>query len=238
VPGTHTVQSIESGAVAVSYQHDVPSQGLTTTTYTLGYVRLTTTTHNSAPSAVTQVVTNETTRTAGHAATAPTGTQTVAQQPGAVRTSLLTEPAAVIPARVPTADESGDGASVAVITPTLKILRFGATTGTPDTCNIMFGILGTGATQAGLGAGSAPAFAQAVDQCTTQSTSWGGQISGAMPQVAPLAVINPAVAPGIDAFADALEGVGRDHADAVAPFGPTLVGMAAGARFFKGCEKC
>jgi hypothetical protein len=146
--------------------------------------------------------------------------------------------AALVPARVPAGDGAGDGGSVAIVTPMLKILRFGANTGTPDTCNIMFGILGTGATQAGLGAGSAPAFAQAVSQCTTQSTSWGDQISGAMPQVAPLAVINPAVDPGIDAFADALESIGRDDGDSVAPFGPTLVGMAASARFFKGCEKC
>jgi hypothetical protein len=232
---------MESGAVAVSYQHDVPSQGLTTTTYTLGYVGLTTTTHSSAPSVVTQVVRNGAmasgaTRDAA-TAVAPAEAKTARESAG-VRPTAVHDVARLLPARVPTADSTGDGASVAIITPTLKILRFGATTGTPDTCNIMFGVLGTGATQAGLGAGSAPAFGQAVDSCTAQSTSWGSQISGAMPQVAPLAVINPAVDPGIDAFADALESVGRDHGDAVAPFGPTLVGMAASARFFKGCEKC
>jgi hypothetical protein len=59
-----------------------------------------------------------------------------------------------------------------------------------------------------------------------------------MAAVAPLAVINPAFDPGIDAFADALESLGRDHADLVAPFGPTLVGMASSARFFKGCQAC
>jgi hypothetical protein len=227
-PGTHTVQSMESGAVAVSYQHDVPSQGLTTTTYTLGYVSLATTTQKSGPSDVAQLVNGRSTpsgsRLGATNASAPT------PRPASVGSAAVLLP--VIPARESAAD--GDGSSAAIITPTLKILRFGATTGTPDTCNIFFGILGTGATQAGIGAGSAPAFAQAVDQCTTQSSSWGEQISGAMPQVAPLAAINPVVDPGIDAFADGLQGIGRDHAESVAPFGPTLVGMADSARFFKG----
>jgi hypothetical protein len=216
-PATHAVQSVQSGAVAVSYQHDVPSQGLTTTTFTLGYVALTTTTHNAGGAAVTQM--SRGVSTAGGA--------------GVIGTTAL------IPASQRPSDGESDGQSVAIITPTLKILRFGATTGTPDTCNIIFGIMGTGATQAGVGAGSAPAFAQAVDQCTAQSTSWGDDISGAMPKVAPLAVINPAVDPGIEAFAKGLESIGQGQAQTVAPFGPTLVGMADSARFFKGCgEKC
>lgn len=133
---------------------------------------------------------------------------------------------------------SADGSSVAIITPMLRIMHFGATVGTPDTCNILFGTMGAGATQAGIGAGSAPALAGAVEQCSTMSNSGGDQISGAMPQIEPLAVINPVVDPGIDAFAAGLEGIGRDHADAVAPFGPTIAGLAASARFFKGCDKC
>jgi hypothetical protein len=233
-PGTHTVQSMESGAVAVSYQHDVPSQGLTTTTYTLGLVALSTTTHSSGPARVTQLVNGRSAPSGirSHAAIAATPTHRAASPERTVaRPTALVGPAPGLPTRQSAAD---DGSSAAIITPTLKILRFGANTGTPDTCNIIFGVLGTGATQAGVGAGSAPAFAQAVDQCTAQSTSWGDQISGAMPQVAPLAAINPVVDPGIDAFADGLQGIGRDHAHEVAPFGPTLVGMADSARFFKG----
>jgi hypothetical protein len=231
VPGTHTVQSMESGAVEVSYKHDVPSQGLTTTTYTLGYVALATTTQNAGPSEVTQIV-NGRSAPSGAATASTPAHRSPSTESAVVRPSALIGAALAVPARENAAD--GDGSSAAIITPTLKILRFGANTGTPDTCNIIFGILGTGATQAGAGAGSAPAFAQAVNQCTAQSTSWGDQITGAMPQVAPLAAINPVVDPGIDAFADGLQGIGRDHAQAVAPFGPTLVGMADSARFFKG----
>jgi hypothetical protein len=237
---THAVQSMESGAVAVSYQHDVPSQGLTTTTFTLGYVALTTTTHNAAAD-VTQI--SRGVSTAGGAGSVHTTKATPARLSNSARHAAALPAAvlggAVVPASEHPADGSGDDQSVAIITPTLKILRFGATTGTPDTCNIIFGIMGTGATQAGIGAGSAPAFAQAVDQCTAQSTSWGDDISGAMPKVAPLAVINPAVDPGIEAFAKGLESIGQGQAQTVAPFGPTLVGMADSARFFKGCgEKC
>lgn len=230
-PDTHTVQSVQSGAVEVAYQHDVPSQGLTTTTYTIGYVALTTDLHNSAPSNVTQIVTGSAAPSGArddHGTTATAVQRTASTGSGA---------SSLVPASL-RADDQG-GASVAIITPMLKILRFGANTGTPDTCNIIFGILGTGATQAGVGAGSGPAFAQAVNQCTTQSTSWGDDITKAMPQVAPLAVINPAVDPGIEAFANGLESIGQGQAQTVAPFGPTLVGMADSARFFKGCgDKC
>jgi hypothetical protein len=212
-PGTHTVQSMESGAVQVSDQYDVPSQGLTTTTYTLGYVGLIAKANSSGAVQTARV---------DHASSTASGARS------SRATALATRKFAA----------DGGGSDVAIITPTLRILHFGAAIGTPDTCNIIFGILGTGATQAGLGAGSAPAFANVVDQCLTMSSSWGDQINGAMPQVEPLAVINPAIDPGIDAFADALESVGRDHADSVAPFGPTIEGMADSARFFKGCDKC
>jgi hypothetical protein len=234
-PGTQTVQSLESGAVEISDQHDVPSQGVVTTTYTLGYVKLITTTQNASASDAAQIA-DEGSNVSGAGSSNPAA-------PGlsprwASLKSAVSGPAAsaarapVHPAQVHAAD--ADGPSVAIITPTLRILRFGAKTGTPDSCNIFFGVLGAGATQAGVGAGSAPALSSAVEQCSTMSNSWGEQISGAMPQVAPLAVINPAVNPGIDAFADALESLGRDRADSVAPFGPTIVGLASSARFFKG----
>jgi hypothetical protein len=233
VPGTHTVQSMESGAVEVSYEHEVPSQGLTTTTYTLGYVAVTAT-HSAGTGGVSGISAGKSTASAADAATTP--------PPPAVRTttgkSVVTLPAgkAGSASAVRPNQRAGDTGepSVAIITPTLRILHFGAAVGTPDTCNIIFGTLGTGATQAGIGAGSAPALGSGVEQCTAWSNAGGEQISGAEPQAAPLAAINPAVNPGIDAFADGLESIGRDHADAVAPFGPTIAGLARSARFFKG----
>jgi hypothetical protein len=118
------------------------------------------------------------------------------------------------------------------------MMRFGSTLGLPDGCNIVAGSLGAGAAQAGGGDQAGSALATAVDNCTMFGTTGGEQLTAAMAAVAPLAVINPAFDPGIDAFADALESLGRDHADLVAPFGPTLVGMASSARFFKGCQAC
>jgi len=197
LPGTQTVDSVRSGAVEVSYQHDVPSQGLVVNTFTLGYVEI------SAAS----------------------------QSFGSAATSLHTMHSA-LKGEWRTAS---DDPSVSIITPTLKMMRFGSTLGLPDGCNIVAGSLGAGAAEAGGGDQAGSVLTTAVENCTVLGNSGGEQLTAAIAAVAPLAVINPAFDPGIEAFADALETLGRDHADAVAPFGPTLVGMASSARFFKGC---
>ena len=239
MPGTRTVRSMESGAVEISYQQEVPSQGLVTSTYTLGHVKLAAET----PSGSSNVAQIHDARTSGRGAgsaiattprTAPRRASARSAADVVREASTGTTPANR--AHEPQAD-AGDR-SVAIITPTLRIMHFGATTGTPDTCNIFFGALGTGATQAGIAADGAPALSSAVDQCLTMSNAGGDQIAAVSPQFESLAPINPVVNPGIDAFADALERTGRDQAQAMAPFGPTVVGLADSARFFKGCEEC
>jgi hypothetical protein len=208
VPGTKTVQSIESGAVEVGYQQDVPSQGLVTTTFTLGYVKLAATTPSGAASRVAGVA-----------------------DPGAFRAASFAAAAHGDRAK------QGEGASVAILTPTLRMLRFGSTIGMPDGCNIVAGTLGAGAVQLGA-QDAAPAVAGFVDQCATMGNAGGDQLTNLMPAVEPLDVINPAVDPGIDSFADALDSLGHEHAEAVAPFGPTIAGFGDSARFFKGCQEC
>ena len=132
---------------------------------------------------------------------------------------------------------AADSKSVAIITPTLKTLRFGSVFGLPNGCDIFVGIFDAGAGEAGAGeAGST--FTQGVEQCTAAGNASGEQLTAAMAQLEPLVVINPLFNPGIDAFAAALESIGRDQRATVSPFGPTIAGFAADARFFKGCEPC
>ncbi|HTK67629.1 MAG TPA: hypothetical protein VL595_34975 [Pseudonocardia sp.] len=241
-PGTRTIQSMESGAVAISYQQEVPSQGLVTNTFTLGYVQVSATASSfgSAASSRSETV-----------APATGNASTLGAAPGS-RASSAPEPASVahpvtfstdslpVAHRMRAAQRSGAGdeQSVAIITPTLRFLRFGSTLGLPDGCNIFFGALGAGAAEAGGGSDAGSALSSGVDGCTQLGNAGGEQLTAAMASVAPLAVINPAIDPGIDAFADALESVGNDHAAEVAPFGPTIAGMGSSARFFKGCETC
>jgi hypothetical protein len=208
VPGSQTVQSMESGAVEVSYQREIPSRGLVSSTYTLGQVEV---------SAASQSV--------GVGVPPPAAT---------VSTSLHGLPLTQAHNRRAAADDQ----SVALITPTLKMMRFGSTLGLPDGCNIVAGSMGAGATELGAGTQAGPPLAQGVEQCTALGLAGGDQLTAGMAAVAPLAVINPVVDPGIDAFADALESFGNDRAQSVAPFGPTIVGMAQSARFFKGCRTC
>jgi hypothetical protein len=209
-PGTRTVDSVRSGAVEVSYQHDVPTQGLVVNTLTLGYVQIS--------------ATSQTVGSAGTEPPADSALQVHARSLHTVHSALKNQPRM-----------SADDRSVSIITPTLKMMRFGSTLGLPDGCNIVAGSLGAGVAEAGGGDQAGSALATAVENCTMFGNSGGEQLTAAMAAVAPLAVLNPVFDPGIEAFADALETLGRDHAGAVAPFGPTLVGLASSARFFKGC---
>jgi len=200
---------------------------LTTTTYTLGYVALTTTTQKSGPSDVAHIVNGSSTPSGARVGAANASAPT--QRPASMRSVAALLP--VVPARESAAD--GDGSSAAIITPTLKILRFGATTGTPDTCNIFFGILGTvprkreSARQRSCIRPGGRSMHHAVNLLGSADL-WRNAAGRAARGD------QPGRRSGIDAFADGLQGIGRDHAESVAPFGPTLVGMADSARFFKG----
>ena len=231
VPGTQTVRSMESGAVEVSYQREVPSRGLVSSTYTLG-----------------QVEVSATSQSVGTVDPPPaSGADSPASRPSSGSAGSALKAAAAMASTISTSAQGfqaqhrgavTDDQSVALITPTLKMMRFGSTLGLPDGCNIVAGSMGAGATQLGAGEQAGPVLAQGVEQCTMFGLAGGDQLTAGMAAVAPLAVINPAVDPGIDAFADALESLGRDRAESVAPFGPTIVGMAQSARFFKGCRTC
>lgn len=230
VPGTQTVESVQSGAVEVSYEREVPSRGLVRSTYTLGRVEISATSQNVAaaeppPAAPAPAPGSRT--GSGDAAMLPTAKAPTAATTGSPAAAQDGEP-----------DPVPDDQSVAIVTPTLKMMRFGSVLGLPDGCNIVAGSMGAGATELGVGDQAGPVLAQGVEQCTTFGLAGGEHLTAGMAAVAPLAVINPAFDPGIDAFADALETVGRDHSESVAPFGPTIVGMAQSARFFKGCRTC
>lgn len=244
LPGTQTVESVQSGAVEVAYQSEVPSQGLVTNTYTLGLVQVSAKTRNFAvtnapePAAAAGSVAGGT--SAANTGVLPRSSRAAAPDRTPAghalkvsASSLGTAPGAQANPRSPAAEEP----SAAIITPTLKTLRFGSTIGLPDGCNIFFGALGAGAAELG-GGDAGSALSNGVDGCTALGNSGGEQLTAAIAQTAPLTAINPAVNPGIDAFADALESVGRDQAQFVAPFGPTIVGFATDARYFKGCEPC
>ncbi len=240
-PGTQTVESLRSGAVEVSYAQEVPSQGLVTNTYTLGFVEVSSTSSSYGTVAASQFdnVSADRRASSGKGSATPRASQAPSlTSAGHALSFSTTSLGAASRAPAHKGEAAGEEKSVALITPTLRTLRFGSTLGLPDGCNIFFGALGAGAGELGGGSDAGTALSSGVDGCTTLGNSGGEQLTGALTQVEPLVVINPLINPGIDAFADALESLGRDQEQAVAPFGPTLVGMANSARFFKGCEAC
>ncbi len=124
--------------------------------------------------------------------------------------------------------------NVAVITPTLGFISFGATFGGPIMC-----FMGTGALLSiGRGLGGAAVANELGREITPYCTSGPNQFGEGMAQLAkalgPLTVINPVVNPVLDSMANGFRSFATSMGPAMAPFGPAAYEMGAFVEFFKG----
>jgi hypothetical protein len=123
---------------------------------------------------------------------------------------------------------------VAVVTPTLGFISFGATFGGPILC-----FMGTGALLSiGRGVGAAAVANELGKQATPYCTSGPNQVGEGLAQVAkalgPLTAINPVVNPVLDHMADGARSFATSMGPTIAPFGPAAYEMGAFIEFFKG----
>ena len=124
--------------------------------------------------------------------------------------------------------------NVAVITPTLGFISFGATFGGPIMC-----FMGTGALQSiGRGLGAAAVAnelgKEATPYCTSGPNQFGEGIARLAKALGPLTAINPVVNPVLDNMADGFRSFATSHGSTIAPFGPAAYEMGAFVEFFKG----
>ena len=124
--------------------------------------------------------------------------------------------------------------NVAVVTPALGFISFGATFGGPIMC-----FMGTGALQSiGRGVGAAAVAnelgKQATPFCTSGPNQFGQGIAELAKALGPLTAINPVVNPVLDNVANGFRSFGTSMGPTIAPFGPAAYEMGAFIEFFKG----
>lgn len=124
--------------------------------------------------------------------------------------------------------------NVAIITPTLGFISFGATFGGPILC-----FMGTSALLGiGRGAGAAAVTNQiagaAAPYCSSGPNQFGDGLAQLDKQLGPLTAINPVVNPVLDNAADGFRSFGSSMGATIAPFGPAAHEMGAFIEYFKG----
>jgi hypothetical protein len=124
---------------------------------------------------------------------------------------------------------------VAIVSPLLSIMSFGATFGLPEVC-----ITGSGAmlTFANAIPGATAAVGglagQFSSQCSQMAAQSGVSIAAFNQAIAPLTAINAAANPMIEQGANLVESIGNNYSTSLAPLGPMIVGFGADMRFFEG----
>ena len=136
------------------------------------------------------------------------------------------------------ADDRGNEkppARAAVVGPTLNMFAWGSGVGGPIMCSLMANsIAGTAAGVKELSAAVSPAVSQFTAQCAANAAEGGKFFGGLNDAVTPAAAINPHLNPLLEAFAQIVEGLGKQFGPSLAPFGPAVVSLGADIRFFKG----
>ena len=122
----------------------------------------------------------------------------------------------------------GTPSSVAVVSPTLRMMAAGSAIGGPLMCQTAAGTVSAGAPQA------SPVLTVMTQQCAQYSAQGSAFFTSANHQVQPLIVVNPPVNAGLEAAANTLANVGTNYGPGVAPFGGTIASSAATVRYFEG----
>jgi hypothetical protein len=132
----------------------------------------------------------------------------------------------------PAAD--GSGGSAAVITPSIRMMKWFGTTGLGEGCNLTLSLVGAGADYFQVVPATAPFLGQGVTQCANFGTQNGAAADQGIAASQSLTAVNPIFNPGIDALSNGANSIGTDQHDAVSPFGPTIQGFAKDIAFFGG----
>lgn len=144
----------------------------------------------------------------------------------------------VVPTAPAAADPSSDGtapATVAGLTPLLRILDFGSAIGMPLACNLVTSVVSAGAAEVHGGAHAVSGvITQIIDECTTLSQQGDRALQQAIAKSQSMTLINPVLDPVIAGMATGSHAIGADNATSVAPFGPTIDGLGGTMAFFEG----
>ncbi len=141
---------------------------------------------------------------------------------------------AVHPA-VAAADEPPPPKKAAVVSPTVSTLSFVDAILLPLGCSTGVGAIGSGAAAVpGASNATGDGFAQATATCAQLSAQGATTLDQAAGQASLFAVLDPVANPAIGSAGDAAENAGTTYGSSLAPFGPTIVALAADIRFFAG----
>lgn len=129
---------------------------------------------------------------------------------------------------------SGNSGSAAVVTPLLKMFKFGNAIGLPLACSDAGSIVSIIGSQAGATAVSSQLVTELDTQCQQLSSMGGTFLQQAIEQSRALSLLNPVVNPLIAALSTAFSTVGTQEGPSMAPFGPTVAGLGGTVAFFEG----
>jgi hypothetical protein len=136
----------------------------------------------------------------------------------------------------PVPPKSGD-VHVAVVSPLISTMEFGATVGFPLMCNTAAGTASAGVAQIpGASDVLTPAFAQFSPFCGSVSEQGGEGLATMNNQLAPLEAINPATSPGFAAMAPVFEQL-NTLAPNLQPLSGFITSLGPMVEFFEGAPK-
>jgi small-conductance mechanosensitive channel len=115
---------------------------------------------------------------------------------------------------------------VALVSPTLSVLEFGAAVGTPLVCEVATGVVGPYLTNPQLSA----ILSQIVSACQNSSNQGTVTLKQIDRRLSALAAVNPTVRPLLDQLAASLQQAGNSQV----PFAGSLAQLAALVKFFEG----
>jgi hypothetical protein len=124
--------------------------------------------------------------------------------------------------------------NVAIVTPTLGFISFGATFGGPIMCFMGTGALLSIARGVGGSAVANEVGREVTPYCTSGPNQFGEGMARLAKALGPLTVINPVVNPALDNMANGFRSFSTSMGPTIAPFGPAAYEMGAFVEFFKG----
>jgi hypothetical protein len=125
--------------------------------------------------------------------------------------------------------------SVAVVSPLLELLAFGASVGTPLACSTALSAVAEGAAQVpGLASKIAKELNDINVACATFATDGTAALTSLNTQLAVLEAANSYVVPIFNEFADLLILISRDYGSGLSPFGSTILALSGDVTWLSG----
>lgn len=155
----------------------------------------------------------------------------------ALSSAVIIGPAAGASHGVTAPQTAQDDVHVAVLSPMISTMEFGATVGFPLMCNTGAGTLSAAVAQIpGASDVLIPVFTEAAPACADLSTQGGEGLTTMNDQLGPLEALNPMMAPGFDATEPVFEQL-NSVAPNLQPFSGTIASLGPMVEFFEGPPK-